>query len=84
MTFNNPMQAFVDAESATASKPSKQKRAAPQASTRTRETKKSAAIKLYKAHISQGKRAVIDRFKSELAMTDAGANSYFYAIKRDA
>ena len=82
MTFDNPMQAFVEAESTPATKTSKPKRVA-QASTSTRETKKSCAVKLYRAHIAEGKRSVIALFKSELSMTDAGANSYFYAIKKE-
>lgn len=47
-----------------------------------RETKKSCAVRLYEQNIKQGKAAVIALYKSQLAMTDAGANSYFYAIKK--
>lgn len=46
------------------------------------DTKKSRAVDIYKANIAAGKSAVITLFKTELAMTDAGANSYFYATKK--
>lgn len=81
MTFDNPMQAFVEAER-TATPAAKAKRIVKQITTPARETKKSCAIKIYEKNIKQGKSAVIALFKSDLAMTDAGANSYFYAVKK--
>ena len=46
------------------------------------DTKRARAVDLYKTNIAAGKAAVITLFKTELAMTDAGANSYFYATKK--
>ena len=46
-------------------------------------TKKSQAVIFYKKNIKKGKSIVIDFFKGDLSMTDAGANSYFYAIKKE-
>lgn len=78
MTFDNPLQAFVTADS-TAAQRTKAK-AKPAKAQRT--TKKSRAIELYKANIVAGKAVVIALYKSELNMTDAGSNSYFYAVKK--
>jgi membrane protein involved in colicin uptake len=46
------------------------------------ETKRARAIVIYNESLKDGKKVVIDRFKTELSMTDAGANSYFYATKK--
>lgn len=46
------------------------------------DSKKSRAVEIYKANIAAGKAAVITLYKTELSMTDAGANSYFYATKK--
>jgi hypothetical protein len=45
-----------------------------------RNTKKSAAIELFRSLAD--KKAVIAAYKSQLDMTDAGANSYYYSIKK--
>lgn len=78
MTFDNPFQAFVEAETKA---PVKEKRAKAEAKPQ-RNTKKARAVEIYKKHIADGKAAVTDLYKSELQMSDAGANSYFYAIKK--
>lgn len=55
----------------------------PEKKTAAKVTKKSQAVTFYKKNIKKGKSIVIDFFKGDLSMTDAGANSYFYAIKKE-
>lgn len=46
------------------------------------DSKRARAVIIYKESIGDGKKVVIERFKKELSMTDAGSNSYFYATKK--
>ena len=93
----NPFEALVNANVATAAtkaakkskkKPSAEvvsetKDAETVAASRTKpDSKRSRAVIIYKESIGDGKKVVIDRFKTQLSMTDAGANSYFYATKK--
>ena len=72
-------QMTAPADTAPAKRTSAKAKVAPAART---DTKRARALDLYKANITAGKSAVINLFKTELAMTDAGANSYFYATKK--
>lgn len=45
-------------------------------------SKKTRSFELYEALISKGKKAVIDAYKAELNMSDAGATTYFYNAKK--
>lgn len=45
-------------------------------------SKKTRSFELYEALIGQGKKAVIDAYKAELNMSDAGATTYFYNAKK--
>jgi hypothetical protein len=80
-TFN-PLQALVDialnqpAKKAKAVRPrtARKEGAAP--------SKRELAKVLYKTHIAEGRNAVLKAFKTQLNMTDAGSNSYYYATKK--
>lgn len=75
---HNPFTQFVAAQlQKTAAKPKAKQTAAEKPQ---RNTKKSAAIELFRS--SADKKAVIAAYKSQLDMTDAGANSYYYSIKK--
>lgn len=76
--MNNPLNAFVVAQQSVVPKQPKVK----QPKAKSTQSKKSQAIEMYKAHIASGKRTVTDMYKTKLNMTDAGANSYFYSIKK--
>ena len=80
---NNPFAALVAAAELNKAKRPSDKTAAKRAVGQPREnTKRARAEKIYSEQIGNGKAAVIALFKSDLAMTDAGANSYFYATKK--
>lgn len=78
LATHNPFTAFVAAQAA--------KQTAPKAKVAVvkppRESKRTKAESIYREYIKQGKSAVISLYKTELDMTDAGANSYFYATKK--
>lgn len=89
----NPFEALVNAQAAAPAKKSKRTLAKKTLDTKeskqdlevTRtnpDSKRARAVLIYKESIEAGKKVVIDRFKKELTMTDAGANSYFYATKK--
>ena len=75
---HNPFTQFVAAQ--LEKTPAKPKAKQPVAEKLQRNTKKSAAIELFRTLAD--KKAVIAAYKSQLDMTDAGANSYYYAIKK--
>ena len=79
---SNVFQQMMAQMAAPAGKTSKAKPAKAKVATARTDTKRARALDLYKANISAGKATVIALFKTELAMTDAGANSYFYATKK--
>lgn len=74
----NPLMALVDLANA---KPVKGVKVKAERPAKT-DTKRARALELYKANIKEGRAKVLSLFKSELNMTDAGANSYFYATKK--
>ena len=76
---HNPFTAFVAAQAAKQSAP---KKAVEKAAKPPRDSKRVKAACIYREYIKQGKSAVIALYKTELDMTDAGANSYFYATKK--
>ena len=45
-------------------------------------TKIERALVIYKESAAMGRKATIDRFVSELSMTSAGAQTYFYNCKK--
>jgi hypothetical protein len=70
-------------ESAVKAKPAAEAAVNPAANApEVKVTKKAQAVMFYKKNIKKGKGAVITFFKGDLSMSDAGANSYFYAIKK--
>jgi hypothetical protein len=75
---HNPFTQFVAAQLEKPVAKAKVKQAAVEKPARN--TKKSAAIELFRTLAD--KKAVIAAYKSQLDMTDAGANSYYYAIKK--
>lgn len=77
----NPFEALTKATSK--AKAPAAKKAVAKAKVEQKVTKKSQAVTFYKKNIKKGKAAVIQFFKGDLSMTDAGANSYFYAIKKE-
>ena len=75
---HNPFTQFVAAQLQKPTKASVVKQ--PAAEKPARNTKKSAAIALFQS--LSNKQAVIAAYKTQLDMTDAGANSYYYSIKK--
>lgn len=75
---HNPFTQFVAAQMQKPAKASVAKQSA--AEKPQRNTKKSAAVALFQSLGS--KQAVITAYKTQLDMTDAGANSYYYSIKK--
>jgi hypothetical protein len=75
---HNPFTQFVAAQMQQPAAKTKVKQTA--AEKPQRNTKKSAAIELFRSLTD--KRAVIAAYKTQLDMTDAGANSYYYSIKK--
>ena len=74
----NPLMALVDLANA---KPVKGVKAKAERPVKT-DSKRARALQLYKDNIKDGRATVLKLFKTELNMTDAGANSYFYATKK--
>lgn len=77
----NPFEQLT--KTAPAKKATAKAKPAAKAKVEQKVTKKSQAVTFYKKNIKKGKAAVIQFFKGDLSMTDAGANSYFYAIKKE-
>lgn len=77
---HNPFTAFVAAQAAKQSAP--KAKAVEKAAKPPRDSKRVKAASIYREYIKQGKSTVIALYKTELDMTDAGANSYFYATKK--
>ena len=80
----NPFEALTKTTAKAKAPAAKKAVAAPKVKPQSgKVTKKSQAVTFYKKNIKKGKAAVIEFFKGDLFMTDAGANSYFYAIKKE-
>lgn len=75
----NPLMALVDLANA---KPVKGVKAAKAERPVKTDSKRALALQLYKDNIKEGRHVVLSLFKTQLKMTDAGANSYFYATKK--
>lgn len=75
---HNPFTQFVAAQMQKPTKAVVAKQ--PAAEKPQRNTKKAEAIVLFRKLAD--KKAVIAAYKSQLDMTDAGANSYYYSIKK--
>lgn len=78
----NPLQALVDIALNQPAKKAKTPKVRAARKEGAAPSKRELAKVLYASNISEGRNAVLKAFKTQLNMTDAGANSYFYATKK--
>lgn len=81
MTKANPLQALVTAAEQAPAKKAKAPAKKVVVKKEVRVTKKSLAIEIMKRNKKADRQTIMGKFMSELKMSAAGANSYYYTIK---